>query len=204
MNEKIPDYYNNKDLIFDEIWTLLSRGVVDRSEDFRLPVVIVNQNSSADGRIVVLRGAFKNKKILRFHTDLRSAKINALKENNNIYFLFYNKKRKIQVRAKGIATIHHKNEITEQAWSKTQIISRKCYLAEQGPGSVSKFPNPGYPKELEGRNPKIEDTEVGFENFCVIESKIYEMEWLYLASQGHRRALIKINEEDISTEWLTP
>ena len=63
---------------------------------------------------------------------------------------------------------------------------------------------PRLSKELEGRNPKIEDTEVGFENFCVIESKIYEMEWLYLASQGHRRALIKINEEDISAEWLTP
>jgi hypothetical protein len=30
------------------------------------------------------------------------------------------------------------------------------------------------------------------------------MEWLYLASQGHRRASIKINEEDISAEWLTP
>ena len=203
MNEKIPDYYNNKDLIFDEIWTLLSRGVVDRSEDFRLPVVIVKQNSSADGRIVVLRGAFKNKRILRFHTDLRSAKINALKKNSDIFFLFYNKKRKIQVRAKGIATIHYKNEVTEQAWSKTQIISRKCYLAEQAPGSFSKTPNPGYPKELEGKNPRIEDTETGFENFCVIESKIYEMEWLYLASQGHRRALIKISEENISAEWLT-
>ena len=64
MKEKIPDYYNNKDLIFDEIWTLLSRGVVDRSEDFRLPVVIVNKNSKSDGRVVVLRGAFKEKKIL--------------------------------------------------------------------------------------------------------------------------------------------
>ena len=204
MKEKIPKYYNNKDLIFDEIWTLLSRGVVDRSEDFRLPVVIVNKNSTSDGRVVVLRGAYKEKKILRFHTDLRSSKIEALKKNNNIYFLFYNKKRKIQVRAKGIATIHHKNEITKQAWKKTQIISRKCYLAEKAPGTVSISPNPGYPKELEGKNPKIEDTEIGFENFCVIESKIDEMEWLYLASQGHRRALIKINENNVITEWLTP
>ena len=53
MNEKIPEYYNNKDLIFDEIWTLLSRGVVDRSEDFRLPVVIVNKNSTSDGRCIL-------------------------------------------------------------------------------------------------------------------------------------------------------
>ena len=205
MNDKVPDFYNNKDLIFDEIWTLLSRGVVDRSEDFRLPVVIVNKGQISDGRIVVLRGAFKDRRVLRFHTDLRSSKIEALKENNNIYFLFYNKKRKIQVRAKGEATIHFKDKITDEAWKKTMIISRKCYLATNAPGSVSENPHPGYPKELEGKNPKIEDTEIGYENFCVVESKIKEMEWLYLASQGHRRA--KINIEDngsINTKWLTP
>jgi len=202
--EKVPEFYNNKELIFDEIWSLLSRGVVDRSEDFRLPVVIVNKDGYSDGRIVVLRGAFKDKKILRFHTDLRSSKISALKKNNTIYFLFYNKKRKIQVRAKGFATINYKNSITEEAWKKTQIISRKCYLASQAPGTISNEPDPGYPKELEGKNPKFEETEIGFDNFCVIESKIVEMEWLYLASQGHRRALIKINEDDIETHWLTP
>ena len=204
MIEKVPEFYNNKELIFDEIWSLLSRGVVDRSEDFRLPVVIVNKDGYSDGRIVVLRGAFKDKKILRFHTDLRSSKISALKKNNTIYFLFYNKKRKIQVRAKGFATINYKNSITEEAWKKTQIISRKCYLASQAPGTISNEPDPGYPKELEGKNPKFEETEIGFDNFCVIESKIIEMEWLYLASQGHRRALIKINENDIETHWLTP
>jgi len=204
MNKEIPSYYNNKELIFDEIWTLLSRGVVDRSEDFRLPVIIVNKGDFADGRIVVLRGAFKDRRILRFHTDLRSSKIEALQHNQNIYFLNKKKKRKIQVRAKVIATIHHKNSITEEAWKKTQVISRKCYLATNAPGTFSTDPNPGYPKELEGKNPKIEDTEIGFENFCVIESKIVEMEWLYLASQGHRRAKLTINEKDVSTEWLTP
>ena len=204
MSEQVPDFYNNKDLIFDEIWTLLARGVVDRSEDFRLPTVIVNKGEFSDGRIVVLRGAFKEKRVLRFHTDLRSSKISALKNNNNIYFLFYNKKRKIQVRAKGVATIHYQDEVTKEAWAKTQVISRKCYLASQAPGSVSDTPHPGYPKELEGKNPNIEDTEIGFDNFCVIESKINEMEWLYLASQGHRRAKILIKDQKIITDWLTP
>jgi hypothetical protein len=205
VSEQVPDFYNNKDLIFDEIWTLLARGVVDRSEDFRLPTVIVNKGEFSDGRIVVLRGAFKDKRVLRFHTDLRSSKISALKNNNNIYFLFYNKKRKIQVRAKGVATIHYQDEVMKEAWKKTQVISRKCYLASQAPGSVSDTPHPGYPKELEGKNPNIEDTEIGFENFCVIESKIYEMEWLYLASHGHRRAKILVSKEDkIETQWLIP
>ena len=55
-----PHFYNNKDLIYDEIWNLLSRGVVDRNEDFRLPTVILNDGKFSDGRIVVLRGAFKD------------------------------------------------------------------------------------------------------------------------------------------------
>ena len=80
MSERIPNFYNKKELIFDEIWTLLSRGVVDRSEEFRLPVVIINKENFSDGRVVVLRGAFKDKRILRFHTDFRSSKIDALKK----------------------------------------------------------------------------------------------------------------------------
>ena len=90
----IPNYYNNINLILDEIWSLLQRGVVDRNEDFRLPVVIVTSTDSAEGRVVVLRGAFKDKNILRFHTDFRSSKIKSLKENKKIYFVFYNKKKK--------------------------------------------------------------------------------------------------------------
>ena len=57
-------------------------------------MVIVSKNNEADGRIVVLRGAFRDKNILRFHTDIRSAKVSSLKENKKIYFVFYNKKRK--------------------------------------------------------------------------------------------------------------
>ena len=84
MINDIPDYYNNIDLILNEIWTLLQKGVSEREEDFRLPVVIVNSEQGADGRIVVLRGAFKDKNILRFHTDYRSPKIDYLKNNKKI------------------------------------------------------------------------------------------------------------------------
>lgn len=78
-------------------------------------------------------------------------------------------------------------------------------MATNAPGSISNDPHPGYPKELEGKNPKIEDTEIGYENFCVVESQVSEMEWLYLASQGHRRARITIGHDgDVKTEWLTP
>ena len=198
----IPNYYNNIDLILDEIWSLLQRGVVDRNEDFRLPVVIVSATDSAEGRIVVLRGAFKDKNILRFHTDFRSSKIKSLKENKKIYFVFYNKKRKIQVRAEGIAIVHKDNEITKEAWTKTQMMSRKCYLSPQAPGDFINDSASDLSKDMGNEIPTYEQSEMGYKNFCVIESKIKSFEWLYLASQGHRRAKFMLDEN--KSTWLVP
>jgi 3-hydroxyisobutyrate dehydrogenase len=198
----IPSYYNNIDLILDEIWSLLQRGVVDRNEDFRLPVVIVSATDSAEGRIVVLRGAFKDKNILRFHTDFRSSKIKSLKENKKIYFVFYNKKRKIQVRAEGIAIVHKDNEITKEAWTKTQMMSRKCYLSPQAPGDFINDSASDLSKDMGNEIPTYEQSEMGYKNFCVIESKIKSFEWLYLASQGHRRAKFMLDEN--KSTWLVP
>ena len=198
----IPNYYNNIDLILDEIWSLLQRGVVDRNEDFRLPVVIVSATDSAEGRIVVLRGAFKDKNILRFHTDFRSSKIKSLKENKKIYFVFYNKKRKIQVRAEGVAIVHKDNEITKEAWTKTQMMSRKCYLSPQAPGDFINDSASDLSKDMGNEIPTYEQSEIGYKNFCVIESKIKSIEWLYLASQGHRRAKFLIDEN--KSTWLVP
>ncbi len=202
MINDIPDYYNNIDLILDEIWTLLQKGVSERGEDFRLPVVIVNSEEGADGRIVVLRGAFKDKNILRFHTDYRSPKIDYLKKNKKIYFVFYSKRRKIQVRAEGIVTIHKDNEITKQAWTKTQMMSRKCYLSPQAPGDLINESASDLSKDMGGTLPTLEQSEIGYKNFCVVESKIKIFEWLYLASQGHRRAKFMIDENKSS--WLVP
>ncbi|MCX7337243.1 MAG: pyridoxamine 5'-phosphate oxidase family protein [Pelagibacterales bacterium] len=198
----IPNYYNNIDLILDEIWSLLQRGVVDRNEDFRLPVVIVSATDSAEGRIVVLRGAFKEKNILRFHTDFRSSKIKSLKENKKIYFVFYNKKRKIQVRAEGVAIVHKDNEITKEAWTKTQMMSRKCYLSPQAPGDFINDSASDLSKDMGNEMPTYEQSEIGYKNFCVIESKIKSFEWLYLASQGHRRAKFMLDEN--KSTWLVP
>ncbi len=198
----IPNYYNNIDLILDEIWSLLQRGVADRNEDFRLPVVIVSATDSAEGRIVVLRGAFKDKNILRFHTDFRSSKIKSLKENKKIYFVFYNKKRKIQVRAEGVAIVHKDNEITKEAWTKTQMMSRKCYLSPQAPGDFINDSASDLSKDMGNEIPTYEQSEIGYKNFCVIESKIKSFEWLYLASQGHRRAKFMLDEN--KSTWLVP
>ena len=177
-------------------------AITSRKSPFRIPVFICGERSDFDGRIVVLRKADKNNKIVQFHSDIRSDKISILKKNSNAAMLFYDKEEKIQVRLKIKCTVNHDNEITKQSWLKTGHISRKCYLVDNGPGSVSDIPTSGLKPELNNFDFTMEQSEEGYKNFTVIQCKIKSMEWLYLAAKGHRRARFDI--ENNKKYWLVP
>jgi len=197
-----PAYYQNLTEIKKKIWSLLYDAVEYRSSSFRLPVFICGDQSDFDGRIVVLRKSNQSNNLVQFHSDIRSDKIAKLKKNKNAAMLFYNKEDKIQIRLKIECTINHINEITKESWLKTGHMSRKCYLLDSGPGTESPTPTSGLKPELDNFEFTIEQSEEGYKNFIVIQCKIKNIEWLYLAAKGHRRA--KFNLETNKNTWLVP
>jgi len=197
-------YYNNLDEINTKIWNMIKEGVTNRHFSFHIPIMINAQENQPDGRIVVLRNANSENKTIRFHSDIRSPKIDLIKKNPKIFFIFYDKEEKIQLRALGEASINYKNDITEISWKKTAHMSRKCYLATHAPGTLSEEPTSGVSDEIENLKYTLEESESGYENFCVIEAKIKSIEWLYLAAKGHRRAKFEYDNKDIKKYWLTP
>ena len=197
-----PAYYENLEEIQKKLWSMLDDAVINRSSPFRIPVFICADQNDIDGRIVVLRKSDRNNNILQFHTDLRSQKVDILKQNKNASLVFYDKEEKIQLRVKVVCEINNKNLIAEESWRKTQHISRRCYLTDSGPGSISKNPTSGMISKLEDFDYTIEQSEKGYENFTVIKCKIKSIEWLYLAAKGHRRAMFDF--ENDKNNWLVP
>ena len=197
-----PAYYENLEEIRKKLWSMLDDAVINRSSPFRIPVFICADQNDIDGRIVVLRKSDKENNVLQFHTDLRSPKVVILKKNKNASLVFYDKEEKIQLRVKVICEINNKNSIAEESWKKTQHISRRCYLTDSGPGSVSENPTSGMISRLEDFDYTMEQSERGYENFTVIKCKIKSIEWLYLAAKGHRRA--KFDFENKNENWLVP
>ena len=197
-----PAYYENFKEIKKKIWSMLNNGVTDRSSQFRLPIFICGGQNDFDGRIVVLRKSNETNNLLQFHSDIRSDKIEKLKKNKNAVMLFYDKKEKIQLRIKLECTIHHNNETTKKSWSKTGHISRKCYLVDDGPGTISPSPTSGLKPEFDNFEFTLEQSEEGYKNFTVIQCKIKSFEWLYLAAQGHRRAKFELDNN--KEYWLVP
>ncbi len=197
-----PAYYENFEKIQEKLWSMLDDAVVNRSSPFRIPVFICSDQKDIDGRIVVLRKSDRSNNILQFHTDLRSQKVDILKKNKNASLVFYDKEEKIQLRVKVICEINNKNSVTAEAWKKTQHISRRCYLTDNAPGSISESPTSGMISKLEDFDYTMEQSEAGYKNFTVIKCKIKSIEWLYLAAKGHRRAIFDF--ENNKTNWLVP
>ena len=198
-----PAYYENFAEIEKKIWSLLDDAVTNRASPFRIPVFICGSQNDFDGRIIVLRKSDQSNKLLQFHSDIRSNKIKKLKNNNNASMLFYDKEEKIQVRIKVECTINYENEVTKQSWLKTGHMSRKCYLVDNGPGTESNNPTSGLKPELDNFEFTMDQSEVGYKNFTVIQCRIKSLEWLYLAAKGHRRARFEFSDYT-KGYWLIP
>ena len=199
-----PHYYNDLDKVYSKIWNLLNLGLQDRDAPFHIPVFISGEKNKSDGRIVVLRGIDENNKKIWFHSDIRSKKIKILESNPEGVLLFYDKGEKVQLRISGKTKVNYQNDITVKSWKKTAHMSRQCYLGDKAPGSKTSVPSSGLSEKVDILKYSIEESEVGYKNFCVVEVFIKSIEWLYLAAKGHRRAYFIINNSSVEKKWLIP
>jgi len=203
--KEVPKFYNDLDLTLQEIENLLSRGVKDRKSCFHYTMLSTINNKTPECRTVILRNFNKDIFELNIHSDSRSEKINQIEINNNVSCLFYDDKKKIQIRINGLAKIERSYQ---PSWQKLSNWSRRCYLSENKPGTEVTKPSSGFPDRFVNESPNDRDSAVGLKNFAVIKVMISSIEWLYLASQGHRRAIFKIFREDsyfqVYKKWLIP
>ena len=191
----------NPNTIFNNINELLSIGAKDRKHSFHTPVFSTSSNNS---RVVVLRKFNQIKLSLIFHTDLRSPKINELNKLNLSNFVFYDSKIKVQLRIKTISKIHYNNDVTKETWEQTRLSSRKCYLTKKSPSTPTNKPEDGIPEHLKGIDPKQSESADGYKNFSIIENTIQNIDWLYLASSGHRRLNISFKKNEPVFQWIIP
>ena len=200
-------FYNDLDLSFDKAWKLIEPGANNRTSSAHTPVVgTVDNEGFPQLRVMVLREADRNKRLLRFHTDVRSQKVEEIAANNLASVLMYDAAQKLQLRLLGIARISDVPADTENAWTTSTTFARRCYLAESAPGSESSLPTSGLPEWIEGKQPVEEQLVAARENFAVLWFEIATIELLYLANSGHRRARWEWQNSTNawSGRWLVP
>jgi pyridoxamine 5'-phosphate oxidase len=206
----LPDYYDSLDAAHNEAWRLLVRGAEDRQSPFHTPTIAtVDANGRPHARTVVLRAATRDARAVRFHTDLRSAKMAHLKHSDRICVLAYDPVSKIQLRIDGCAALHVDGALADTAWKATRPMSRLTYAADTPPGAAIEVPMTLPASQLAmieeaGEEALDHMQRVGRENFCAVVVMIESIEWVLLMPQGNRRALFSWPRGALDAKWLQP
>jgi pyridoxamine 5'-phosphate oxidase len=193
------------DAILIDSWERLTSGAKDRRSAFHTPVVAsVDHCDVPHQRVMVMRAASSESRQLRFHTDVRTPKVQQIGDGGAISVLGYDAAAKIQIRVLGTGRLETQSEVAEHAWDSSSPSSRRCYLAPIAPSSISATPTSGLPSHVEDRVPSFDETLAGRSHFAVLLVTLNRIEWLYLASNGHRRAAFDWRDDRWHGQWLVP
>jgi len=93
--------------VWDRMMRDLERGARDRNDALHtFAFSSLSLQGSPATRTVVLRAFEKQRRCIRFHSDLRSTKIQELKRDPRVSALFYHPTEKTQIRAEGMVVLH--------------------------------------------------------------------------------------------------
>ena len=190
--------FESLDEVERDIAERLKRAASDRRSPMHVPTI---GTADADLRMMVLRAFDPASMTCRLHTDARSPKCALIADGAPVGLLFFDPEKKIQIRARGVGRVEVRGPLADAAWADANEYARRCYLTEGGPGSVLEEPGSGLPPEIEGIRPSEDQLLPARANFAVLVVELGELDWLYLAHDGHRRAQFVVGGE---ARWIEP
>ena len=154
---------------------------------------------------MVLRAVDAARRLLLFHTDVRSEKVSNIRQHANASLLFYDPATKVQVVAQGIAFVHTDDMFADRLWDDSTPASLKMYPGKLPPGTIAAMPSCNELQSARGRVPEI---EAGRRNFAAIVVAVSELEWLQLSRDGNYRVRFIFSRDDdtisMAGQWLIP
>jgi len=190
----LPAHANDLSEVRVAAFALLSRGVADRRSPLHTPILAsIGLDGAPRARTLVLRGFDAATRTLRLHSDRRSDKFAEILRDPRCALHAYDAGSQVQIRLEGVASLHTDDAVANAAWEATQPFSRIIYAIEPAPGTAIDAPLPA-----------PTDDAVGRAHFGVILLQVFRLEWLFLASSGHRRARIDWLTNEERATWLVP
>lgn len=179
--------------IYELVWKRFEQAVGKSSCPFRFPVVSTSHLDKVSSRIMVLRKADQEERVISFYSDSRSLKIAQLKANPRVSCCFWHPEEKVQIRVSGSALVYHLDDEAMKHWRSLPDHSKREYATVSVPGSdIGHF----------------DDTKLALseasKHFAVMDVRVDEIGWLMLHSSGHRRASFRPSAMAVDSHWVTP
>ncbi len=190
---------DNLQLMYAAAWAMLIEGAKTYTHPMhQFSLVTVDGNLPA-ARTVVLRKTNQPELSINIHTDVRSPKVQQLKNNPNAVALFYAHEQRMQIKLTTTATIQTNNDVTKQAWSKARLSSKLVYSKSVASSNVIDTPEQLYLNQGNVEQALLQFCE---DNFCIITLHISSMEIILLNSKYNKRMQALYSNSDVQLNWL--
>lgn len=186
---------NDLEAMFESAWQRLEQAAVDPDSALRWPVVATVGNNGPSARLMVLRSVDRKARTLAFYTDRRAAKVDEIAADSRVAITGYDPAMRLQLRLHGTGKLLTGNDVAAR-WRAIGDSGRQAYATTQPPGSRLEAPGSGLPPEIVPA-----DSEA---HFAVFEVAVSRLEWLFLASSGHRRARYDYESGAWVGSWRVP
>jgi pyridoxamine 5'-phosphate oxidase len=193
------------------VWGELEDAVKDRTHGFHTgSLATLDEGGDPDNRVCTLRRVERDGRLLMTHADIRAPKAMQVlarmrgQSRMPAAWVFYDAGRRLQVRAKGTMHVEQVTRLVDEQWERTSVVSRRCYVAPHAPGTVTSELDVNIEPALRDRRPEMEETLAGRANFCVLVTRVDELDAMELAADGHRRAGFVWADGEVRGEWRAP
>ncbi len=176
---KVIEQTDEPEMVEKMVKDHLNRGIVRKGHPFKNFVLSTTSGTDVDSRLVVLRGKENTPFTLTAYTDIRSGKIEHIKNTSKVSCLFWHPSSKLQVRVSARAKIFTNDKRSRAAWEKTTAFGKTAYNTINIPGAVL--------SRSQWEEAELRD-EMDDRFFAVLDFCVCEMDVLQLSRQGHIRA----------------
>lgn len=179
------------------VWRRWSRALAQKDDPFRTIALATNgQGGGGRGRMVVVRAVEPDRRLVEFHTDVRSPKISELRADPRATLLVWDPADRLQVRAEGrVALFGAGSDLARARFEVLSEGARATYGTAAPAGSALERPD-----ALRAAC----SADAAFENFVVARVTVERIDWLRLTDEGQRRAEIVYGRLGATQRWIAP
>ena len=198
--------YSTLDSVLTHVWGELEAAAEVPDHPYRRLTFGTVHEQAPDLRTVIVRRADGANRRLQFHTDRRSQKVKALRQNEQVAWHGWDPASRQQIRLYGTGAVHLDDEVAMDLWESQSPASLAVYMRPSTPGTPMDAPGDGLHPAVTSEPITEDDVAEGRQYFAVIRTVIDRIVWLHLHPDGHYRALFEFDSEKgaFDSSWIVP
>lgn len=185
----------------ENCWTQMANAARNRDAGMHHMAVATVRNGFPEIRMVVLRDVDPGQLTLFFHSDLKKPLVEDLRQSGTASLLLYDKLQRMQIRIGARMIVHHADELCRERWKNMAHFSKRCYIQPGSPGTP--VDSPWLPASLQDFSYSAAESEIGLQQFVVVECSVEWMDVYLTRHTGNQRARFQYTDGIMSNAgWL--